>query len=474
MDRPRRNASSFTIVLLCVFSLLTISILSPSRVRAADGEVSSEGTPGPGITGKQFSIDGYFLNEYRYRATQVSGEHLSDQDIAAELRFDVTMPERNRFEFHFFGTANGDLDGKREQTSFYPLEDVTDTTSSWLFASLYEAHLDVNYLLPYLRQLRIGRQAGTRSEQIFFDGVASDFDVAQKLRMTVYGGVAVHFFEIDSPWGSDMLAGIGADYFPFDATAVNMDYLYTRDNRTDYLGTDRKDHLLSFKVRQRLLPSTKAMIEFNLVNVKSRDMEIRVINSFPKQALELSAAYYIQFQTMGELSNELSQFYDVVGATSPYQYFDINVRKLFGQHFSLDAGYYYRFLLKKQEESEWNRQYTRLFAAFGMEDVLLSGLSFAFNGDYWKTGDNQVSSAGLSAEYEFEVRNKKANVDIGTYFSLYKYDDFSEQGERENVQTYYIKSKIPVTRDVAVEGRYEYENGLENYHALRVGMCYEF
>ena len=170
----------------------------------------------------------------------------------------------------------------------------------------------------------------------------------------------------------------------------------------------------------------------------------------------------------------MSHYYYVVGVTSPYQYFDINVRKLFGRHFSLDAGYYHRFLLKKREESEFNHQYTRLFAVFGMEDVLLSGLSFAFNGDYWKTGDNQLLSAGLSAGYEFEVRNKKASVNIGTYFSLYKYDHFPEQGERENVQTYYIKSKIPVGREFAVDGRYEYEDGLEKYHALRVGMCYEF
>ena len=246
MERPGKSLSSFIISLLFASSLLTLSLMLPSRAEAEGSEIPSGGIPGSGVVEKQYSIDGYFLNEYRYRGTQVSGESLGDQDITAELRFDVTMPEKNRFEFHFFGTANGDLDGERENQNFYPLEDITDTSSSWVYATLYEAHFDINYALPFIRQLRIGRQAGTRSVQMYFDGVASDFDVAERLSLTVYGGVAVHFFEIDSSWGSDALAGIGADYYPFDATTVQRGLsLYTgQQDRLSGNGPERPHRLL--------------------------------------------------------------------------------------------------------------------------------------------------------------------------------------------------------------------------------------
>ena len=216
------------------------------------------------------------------------------------------------------------------------------------------------------------------------------------------------------------------------------------------------------------------MIEFNMIGAESTDMEIRVVNSFPEQTLDLSAAYRVQFQTMGELSNELSNFYDVVGVTDPFQYIDINARKLLGRHFSLGAGYYQRFLLNNKDESEFNREYLRLFAVFGMEEVFVSGLSFDIDGDYWKTGADQLYSAGLSAGYAFKVREHKASLGVGTYFSLYKYDQYDQQGESENVQTYYVRCKVPVGRELAVDGRYEYESGPEKYHVLHASLCYEF
>ena len=144
MEKPGKSSSSFIISSLLASSLLAISLFWSSPVRSEGNELNSGGVQVSGIEEKQYSIDGYFVSEYRYRGTQVSGESLGDQDITGELRFDVTMPEKNRFEFHFFGTANGDLDGGRENQNFYPLEDITDTSSSWVYATLYEAHFDIN------------------------------------------------------------------------------------------------------------------------------------------------------------------------------------------------------------------------------------------------------------------------------------------------------------------------------------------
>jgi hypothetical protein len=76
--------------------------------------------------------------------------------------------------------------------------------------------------------------------------------------------------------------------------------------------------------------------------------------------------------------------------------------------------------------------------------------------------------------YRFKRNSREAKVSIGTNYSLYKYDHYTELGLREQVRTYYLNAKYPLSDGFSMNGAYEYEHGIENYQTLRLGMRYDF
>jgi hypothetical protein len=419
-------------------------------------------------------VQGYVSGKYVFRKTSNSDPTAQDQDLFGELRLDLTKPQSNRYEFHFFGTARYDLDGNMDQKGFYPLEDIGNTYSSPFHGYLYEAHFDLNHPISGVTQLRIGRQDGMRDEPVFFDGLAVDLALAQKLKMTLYGGAAIHYYEIDSDWGDDTLGGVGLDYFPWSGTAVSMDYLYVQDKRTLPDTTNQYDSLASIKLVQRFTPNIKGSLKYRYLNEEGRDVTARVVGAVPEWDAELQVAYFRQFHTQYEQSNELSPYFDLMGPYYPFQSFDIKLRKMFGVHFAIDLGYFQRALLDTQQEGAFNREYHRIYAVVDLIDILREGLSFSLIGEQWKAGSQQFGSTGIDAGYVFKKGRRSPNVHAGTYFSLYKYDYYSSLGEQTEVRTYYVKFEYPFAQRYSMNGSYEIEKSLEDYQTAKLGIRYEF
>ena len=421
-----------------------------------------------------FTVRGSFSTKYVYRSVEFSGAQVNDRDLLEQLRLDVIAPKKKDYEFHFLGVARESLRNDQSQSGFSPFEDISDTYTSKVIGFIYDAHLDINDLLPYLPQVRIGRQAGTRDEPVFFDGIAADVAVDQRLNLTVYGGAAVHFYELNNTWGSDTLAGAGIDYSPFNSTMLSLDYLDAHDERDPFLGTGRGDRQSSITVRQRLTPFLRAMTKYRYLNKEPRDIKARVIQAFPEADLELSMSYFKQFRTQNELSNEFSSYFDVLGQSVPFQSYDAKVRKMFGRHYALDIGYFQRSLVEAQEENAFNRGYKRAFGVFEMTDLLFDGLTFSLSGDYWDAKERKSTSAGSDLEYKFKNRMKKAKIGMGTYYSLYKYDYYVQLGERQKVRTYYLNGTVPLAKGLFITAKYEYEQSVEDYQTVKIGMRYDF
>jgi hypothetical protein len=419
-------------------------------------------------------IQGYLSGKYVFRKASTSDQTFQDQDLFGELRLDLTKPQSNRYEVHFFGTARYDLDSNLNQKGYYPFEDIGNTYSSPVHGYLYEAHLDLNQPVSRITQLRIGRQDGNREEPVFFDGIAADIKVAQKVNMTLYGGAAIHYYEIDSNWGDDWLGGVGLDYFPLSGTALIMDYLYVDDKRTFDDTKNQHDSLSSIKLVQRFSPNLKATVKYRYLNEEDRDLKLRVVATVPQWDVELQAAYFRQFRTQYELSNELSTYFDVMGPYYPYESYDIKLRKMFGVHFAIDLGYFERSLLDTQQENAFNHAYRRTYAVIDLIDVLHDGLSFSLIGEQWKAGSQQYESAGFDAGYAFKKGRRSPKVNAGTYYSLYKYDYYILLGERTKVRTYYAKFELPFAQHYSVNGSYEFESGIEDYQTAKLGIRYEF
>jgi hypothetical protein len=470
-----KNILSRRILFSFLLILFSLSVLFPLHLRAettySTGAVSEQKS-----SDSLFKVTGYLSGRYVYRSAYTSDNQWRDQDVFGELRLDVVMPKENRYEFHFFGTARDDFSNNRNQSIFDPLKDIGDTYQSSYHGYLYEAHLDINNPFPYFTQIRMGRQAGTRDEQIFFDGIAADIRPASELYLTLYGGAAVHLYEINNHWGDDTLAGAGLDYAPGSRTRVSLDYLSVKDEQS-YPTTPSTvvlyDQMASLKLWQSIGSFMKASVKYRYLNNEPRDLSVRAVSAFPEADIEMNINYFRQFRTQYELSNELSLFYAVMGKSSPYQSIDLKLRKLFGLHYAVDIGYFKRGLLEEDAESALDRDYHRYFMMFEIIDLPKDGLSFTLTGEQWETNGREYSSAGFDMGYAFKNK-KNASVNIGTYYSLYKYDYYIEQGVRDNVQTYYVNARYPLGKGFSINGGYDFESSIENYQTLKLGMRYDF
>jgi hypothetical protein len=455
--------------------LFSLSFLFPFHLLADTTSVAGSGSEQKSSDGL-FNVTGYLAGRYEFRTASSSDMRWQDQDIYGELRLDVTMPKENRYEFHFFGTAQNDFGGLRNQSEFDPLKDIGDTYTTSYHGYLYEAHLDINNPFPYFTQIRIGRQTGTRDEQVFFDGIAADIKSSSALNLTLYGGAAVNLYEIDYHWGDDHLAGAGLDYAPGTSTRVSLDYLYVKDEQsfpTVPTTADLYDQMISLKLWQSIASFMKASVKYRYLNSEPRDLSVRLITTFPEADTEMYINYFRQFTTQNELSNQLSLYYAVLGQSAPYQSVDVKLRKLFGLHYAIDVGYFKRGLLEEDQESAFDKDYSRAFLVLELIDLLKDGLSFTLTGEQWETTGRHYNSAGLDIGYAFKNK-KSASINLGTYYSLYKYDYYIEEGLRQNVQTYYINGRYPLGKGLSINVNYEYEASIENYQTLKLGMRYDF
>ena len=449
-------------------------LCSPAPLFAADAGASSDTPSVPKDPVDPFRVQGYFSGKYVSRTSRLSDEKIRDEDVFGELRLDIARQESSGPEFHFFGTVRDNLSNIGDRNSYSVFEDIGNTYDTSAHGYLYEAHLDLNRPFSNFSQIRIGRQDSVRDEPVFFDGIAADVKVSQKVNLSLYGGAAIHFFEIDNRWGDDWLGGLGLDYLPRAGTWLNMDYLYVDDTRNLYGTLNQHDHLVSFKLGQRFTPNLKATAKIRYLNNEQRDLKLRIIGTVPEADIEMQAAYFRQSRTQNELSNEFSVFYDVIGQTNPFQSYDIRVRKLFGIHYAIDLGYFERTLLDSQQESAFNRAYRRSYAVLDMIDLVFDGLSFSITGEQWKSGPQSFNSAGFDAGYAFSKGRRSPKVNAGSYYSLYKYDYYSSLGERTNVRTYYVKCDYPFAQHYTLNGSYEFEQGLEDYQTAKLGMRYDF
>ena len=457
-----------TIATFVLWSLIVISIASP--LYAAPSDVSASSTD----NNNQLNVSGYLSTRYVFRSAETSTPTeltFRDQDLFGELRIDVAAPERGKYEFHFFGTVRGDLDDNQNIHTFDPLEDIGNATPKRYTGVLYEAHLDLNSLLPKVTQIRLGRQAGTRDEAIYFDGIAADIRMTGSLNFTVYGGAAVHFYEIDWKEGSDGLAGAGIDYTPAASTGISLDYLTLKDSRDYLLLTDEKNNLLSLRLWQRFGDSLKASAKVRYQDSDWRDMNLRILGSFSEARAEFGAAYFRQFKTQLAQANEISPFVDVLGPSYPYQTIDLKVRKLLGSRYAVDIGYYQRAVLDSADIGTFNRDFGRLSGAVSAEDVIWRGLALTISGDRWSSESNDYYSTGADITYRYA---KSGTISAGTYYSLYKYGDLFFPREMDRVRTYYLSTKVPIARLVVMDLAYELEKGIDVYHVMRAGLRYDF
>jgi hypothetical protein len=465
----RYRLSGIRPVLLSLFITLFVAPVSLSSAAPVEPSSSPQAAR---PEGPSLAVTGYFATRYVFRTAETSSNITwRDQDIFGELRLDMTMPGKGTYEFHFFGAARSDLDGNRSIQGYHPLEDIGDTGSHSTIGDVYEAHLDLNNPVSRVSQVRLGRQAGTRDEQIYFDGIALDVRPAPKMNLTLYGGAAVHFWEISRSESDDKLAGAGIDLYPTSLTGISLDYLAVSDARNYLTFTDVRDKLISAKIWQRFGAGVQATAKVRYQDSDFRDATLRLLGSFPQSTFEFGAVYFRQFTTQVQQVNELSPFWDVMGQTDPYQTIELKMRKFLGTRYAVDLGYFSRTMLKSADTGTFNRDFSRATAAFTVSDLLTAGLSLTLSGDQWSSEGNDSLSGGADITYRFK---KRGSISAGTYYSMYKYDDFFQLTGHDRIRTYYATIRSPLAQHWSLTAGYEFEKGIDTFTISKAGLRYDF
>ena len=403
-------------------------------------------------------------------------EKATDQDLYLQLQLDSRLSNDGRYQFHFNGLTKTDLDGNQDQTGYYPLESSADAGADATRYFLFKSHFDINHLLPVLPSIRLGRQAGTRDEMITFDGLALDMEPTRTTRVALYGGKPVHFFEFGAEAQQDSLQGLGVDLFTRSSTRLSLDYLKIRDIFEP--GDERRDDLLALKLTQRFGRWWRAMLRTRRINGESRDLKVRAVGTIPSWELMLQLVYFRQYRIQEEVGMDLSPFIELLGQSYPYTVMEAKVLWRFAGDYGLSLGHYQRRLDEAPPSDTadiaFNREFTRNFLVFDVDHLIADGLSLALTGESWKTGDRDLTSHGFDLGYRYGKGREKGRFNLGSYYSLYRYDYYITLGERTQVRTNYFRGKHPFGTDFSVDWKLEVENGLGTWLTAKAGVRYEF
>ncbi|MCF6335228.1 MAG: hypothetical protein L3J12_05775 [Spirochaetales bacterium] len=441
----------------------------------ADNIGSQSGiVPGSSDSEKVFDFTVGTSVRYLFRSARTNTKRYYDNDLFQDLQLSITMPGYKMFEFHFLGSVREDLDGGSDQTDFFPFEDIGDTRITPVFGYVHEAYFNINYLFPFLKQVRVGRQSGQRNSAVFFDGLAVDMDLTSRFFLTLYGGLAFHFFEIDYIWGSDLLGGAGIDYMPLGSTIVSLDYLFVKDVQDTVSPAGTYDHLFTVKIKQNSFSFLRPMIKIRFLNLFFQDLLISTISTFPEIDLEVSTRQTIRVAATDGFSNELIPYNTLMANLNPYYSFDGKIRKLFMENMAVDLGLLVRSLLGQQNSTAFNREFRRIYTAVELNNILDTGVFLSVTGELWFRDNNEYYSGGLDFGYSFRKLKKDGSISFGSYFSLYKYSYYPEPEEKELVQTFYTKARIPLGKNLSLNCSYEFEATIESYHTLKIGTRYDY
>lgn len=410
-------------------------------------------------------ISGYLSTRYRAR---IAGDEY-DQDLFQYGSLDVGNPYEDRVTLSFSGRLAADLDGSSGDAAPPTFADIRDTWSGDVTAMLYHGWLDIHRLGP-VERVRLGRQfAYDTPEFAHFDGISLEtrkWEDFLGLRGITYAGVPVHPYE-SSP-DNDMIVGVALESNPWRGSKLRLDWMHVRD---DYVSGLQQDHLLAATFRQVLFDSTNLYARWTGFTDSNRDVTARIHQLVPDWDLEISASYRELFHTQRERAIEFDPYFTSLREYRPYRQAEIRASKLFGEHFSIDAGFLGRELAHDSDESVYNHEFLRWFVYPTVTDWPIEGMDITLFADFWDSQDDDIYSLG--GEIELALGDS-VELSLGSTYELYRYDFFDDR-ERDHVRTYYGRVAWEINESLDLRARYEFEDSeFDDFHTFMVEIRLSF
>jgi hypothetical protein len=435
---------------------------SPAVAPAAAAAAPSDATHAQ-ETG--LAIHGYLSSQYRGRFAD--SQH--DNDLYEFLSLDVGDAAKDKWTAHVSARMAADLDG-RPATPPPPLFfNLTDTYDSQVNARLYEAHVDATDLGP-LSVLKLGRQIDYDTPvYAWFDGAyAQSKSIGDKqLSFGAYGGVPVHIYE--SSRSGDVLGGAFAESKLWPQSRERLEWMHLEDSSSSTGYHD--NNLWRLGVWQELGTNVHVDGNYTRLDDHNRDFSVNATWRERDDDLTMQASFYQLLEGQKALALEIDPFFTTLGELFPYYDARFLVSKGFGNKVNVQAGFDARRVTDDSNQGQFNHDFDRYFMTLVLSDMLPAGLVLSGTGEFWDSGATGITSAGADLSRHF---GPKFDTSIGTYYSLYKTDLFSDV-ERDNVRTYYLRLRYHQGQSLTWDLRYEYESvDVGPFNTLILGLVWHF
>ncbi|MCD6326074.1 hypothetical protein J7M28_00760 [bacterium] len=431
------------------------------------------------IKKKSFPIHGSYFIRYRLRFADGEWELLN----YSQLSLDLGDPERHKVTGHVFSLSTSSLGERRDDGARMPagIDDTYHISREFHHrGKTYEArsrsrlgycYIDI-HRLGFVKKIRLGRQLVYETpEPAHFDGALVTTERIRSLKsleFTFYGGLPIHSFEASRT--GDFLAGLFTNIRPWTGGKVQTSFARVED---ELESGKREDNHLALSIWQRFDLGLGLHLQYERLNDNDGDLLFRANYEAPVADFGVNASYYQLFETKREFSTEFDPCFSSLRELYSYWQARFAAHKGWTEHFLAEAGFELRQLRRKRDESTYNHEFKRYFTILSLFDLPIEDLTFSLNGDLWdseaKSGDNWT----IGGDLDYEV-GRKFKVSLGSAYSLFEYDYFSDM-ERDDVRTYYVKLRFRPVKVLTLGLRYDLEDDdFEIYHRVQADLKVAF
>jgi hypothetical protein len=457
---PLRYAGAL-LACTCMPAVLMAAAIAPQDPPRQDPPPPAANTPASGEKTAKPSpamIRGQLRSRYYLRWT---GEDV-DNDLVETLSLDIGHAETDKVTGHLMGRLAYDIDGYDSTFA-----SINDSYGGRLDGLVYDAYVDFHQLSGF-SLLRLGRQSVYETPEVaYFDGVHVTSEELGKVAFQAgaYLGSSTHLYE--SSKAGDLTAGAYLQLKPWQDGRVRFDYMHLEDDAR--LGS-HKSELLSAGYWQSIGKFLQLDTHYSRLENRDRDVLGRAVSRISDWGLMLQASYFSLLTTQGDLVLEADPFFNALNALHPYDQWSLLAAQEVSHSLQVQAAADLRRVRDAEDIAAYNRDYDHYYGTATLMDVGTAGLRCSGTIDFWDSDSQMVRSWGADATYQFS----RSSASIGTYYSLYKFDLFTNS-ERDHVRTYYMKLRHKFNDSVTLEGDYELEdNDYDQYQRLRLGVTWNF
>ena len=408
------------------------------------------------------SISGYISSRYRLRWTPSD----SDQDLYEIAAVDYADPTMPWLSAHVMGRLAADLDGTHGSTSVF--DSLEDTYSSSVVGTLYHAYVDLEPE-DALAMMRLGRQLDYLTPELaYFDGVSLHTHPlgSNAAETGFYGGIPVHNYESSSD--GDAIFGAYGETRPWKGGRMRFDWMHYDD---EALFGPVSNDLYGVSVWHTSPNGWSVDGQYTRLEDENRDLRLRGQYASEDGRTSGRLSVYRLFETQFQEVLDLDMFSSTLQEYFPFTQTSLLASRAITDDFSLDGGIDVRRVDDLGDVGMYNRNWERYYLTGIVHDCFVEGLTASLTADWWNDDQSDIQTWGADLSRDF---GPKWRGSAGSYYSLYKYDLYSNS-ERDDVRTYYARAQWRRTETLAWDFSYEFEDdNYEQYQTLRLGAVWHF